>query len=140
MYNMAIEDYSKAIELNPEDAVNYYYRGHAYFYSDRHNKRKARRALSDFNMAIKLNPRYEDAYVSKGYIYNSIGKYSKAIENNEKALDLNPDNAVAKRFRRIYLINSKSIKNRDWNFSTYGDLGEVTRRKGEQQALNFSQD
>ena len=94
---MAIEDYSKAIELNPEDAVSYYYRGGVYLVN-----RKTRRALSDFNMAIKLNPKFDNAYVSKGNIYFSRRNFSKAIENNEKALDLNPDNAVAKRLQLFY--------------------------------------
>ena len=100
-YSMAIEDYSKAIELDPEDAVNYNLRGIAYFNECR-NFTNARMALSDFNMAIKLNPRYDDAYVRKGNIYFFRGEISQAIEINEKALALNPNNANAKRLRRIY--------------------------------------
>lgn len=114
MYRRAIADYSKAIELNPEDAVNYYLRGNVYFGYEFNNhsgyprqarpykKSDERRALSDFNMAIKLNPRYDDAYVRKGYIYFNRGNYLKAIKNNEMALDLNPDNALAKRLWLIY--------------------------------------
>ena len=50
-YERAIEDYKKAIELNPNDDVAYYYRGIAYYFLNQYE-----RALKDFDKALKINP------------------------------------------------------------------------------------
>jgi len=57
----AIQDYSKAIELNQNDAVAHYNRGVA-----KHNLGDYRGAIQDFNKAIELNPNYADAYHNRG--------------------------------------------------------------------------
>lgn len=126
LYKEAIADYSKAIELNPEDAVNYYLRGNVYLgigyfnhagypIQVRHiNYREERKALSDYNMAIKLNPKYDDAYVRKSYILFHRGEFRKAIKINAKALDLNPDNALAK---RLHIIYSEDRDYAEWGYS-----------------------
>ena len=51
-HDRAIEDYSRAIELDPEYAPAYYNRGNAY--SD---KGEYDRAIEDLNRAIELDPR-----------------------------------------------------------------------------------
>ncbi|MCU4139364.1 MAG: hypothetical protein MW690_001296 [Methanophagales archaeon] len=50
-YEQAIEDFSKAIELNPNYAGAYYNRGIAYAKLNQHE-----RAIEDYNKAIELNP------------------------------------------------------------------------------------
>ena len=54
MYDKAVDDYTKAIELggadDDEDKL-YVFRSQAYFANENYNK-----ALDDINMAIKLNP------------------------------------------------------------------------------------
>ena len=49
----AIENYNKAIELDPNDADAYNNRGLAYYYLEEYE-----RAIEDYNKAIELNPNY----------------------------------------------------------------------------------
>ena len=69
-YRGAIQDYSKAIELDPSDAEAYYNRGLA--------KRKLqdyRGAIQDYSKAIELDPSFANAYNNRGntkYLLNDI--------------------------------------------------------------------
>ena len=57
----AIEDYTKAIELNPQHANAYHNRGLAWSKKGDRDK-----AIEDYNKAIELNPQYADAYNNRG--------------------------------------------------------------------------
>ena len=82
----AIEDYVKAIELNPDYVDAHYNRGGAYV-----NKGDYDRAIEDYTKAIELNPDYADAYKNRGFAYSGKGDYNCAIENYTRAIKLNPD-------------------------------------------------
>ena len=57
----AIEDYDRAIEINPENAGAYYNRGVAYGKLGDH-----RQAIEDYDRAIEINPEYAEAYNNRG--------------------------------------------------------------------------
>ena len=52
-----MEDYNKAINLNPNDAGFYYNRGILY-----HDMEKYENAMEDYNKAINLNPNFANSY------------------------------------------------------------------------------
>jgi lipoprotein NlpI len=52
-YDHAIANYTRAMEINPNDASNYLWRGNAELYSGALPK-----ALADLNQAAELNPKY----------------------------------------------------------------------------------
>jgi tetratricopeptide (TPR) repeat protein len=79
----AIEDYSKAIELNPNFADAYNNRGSAYAGLNEH-----RRAIEDYNKAIELNPNYAKAYYNRGTAYYGLNEHEQAIEDYNKAIAL----------------------------------------------------
>ncbi len=89
-YDRAIENYRKAIELNPKYAEAYSNRGLAYSELKQYD-----RAIEDYGKAIKLNPDLPEAYNNRGLAYYELKQYERAIENYGKALELNPDDAVA---------------------------------------------
>ncbi|WP_044034478.1 tetratricopeptide repeat protein, partial [Microcystis aeruginosa] len=60
-YDLALSDYSKAIELNPNFAEAYNNRGVLYSYQQKYEL-----ALADFNKAIEINPNSADAYYNRG--------------------------------------------------------------------------
>jgi tetratricopeptide (TPR) repeat protein/S1-C subfamily serine protease len=89
-YKLALDDYNKAIELNPNHAGAYYNRG--LLYSD---QKKYDLALSDYDKAIEINPNYAEAYVNRGVLYRLQEKYELALADYDKAIELNPNDAVA---------------------------------------------
>ena len=89
-HEKAIEDYNKAIELNPKYAEAYYNRGIAYYELNQHEE-----AIEDFTKAIELNPKYADSYNNRGVAYSKLNQHEKAIEDYNKAIELNPNDAAA---------------------------------------------
>lgn len=58
-YDLAIADFTKAIELNRNSELVYYSRGIAYL-----AKGDRVRAVADYTKAVEINPKYMDAYDS----------------------------------------------------------------------------
>ncbi len=123
-HDEAIESFTKAIELDPKDALAYTNRGAAYGILG--NYRQAiedydraieldpkdarayynrgiaygglgnyKQAIRDYGRAIELNPEYVAAYINRGYAYASLGNYRQAIEDFDRAIELDPKEAMA---------------------------------------------
>ena len=60
-YNLALEDFNKAIELKPDVADAYSGRAAIFIYLQQYNK-----SIIDCNKAISLNPDFADAYLNRG--------------------------------------------------------------------------
>jgi len=88
IYAEAIECYSKAIDLCSNNAIYYCNRAAAYSHLGEHNK-----AITDCEESIKLNPNYSKAYSRLGFALYSINKYSDAVQQYTKALELDPNNS-----------------------------------------------
>lgn len=83
-YPGAIEDFTKAIELQPTSAVQAY-RGWMHVVCE-----APKLAERDFQLAIELDPKNSDAYAGRGFV-RAIAKQSReAIEDAEEALRLGP--------------------------------------------------
>ena len=79
-YQLAIDDYNKAIKINPDYVDAYNDRGIAY-----HKSGNYKNALDDYNRAIKINPDYVKAYYNRGFVKMKLGRdycsdYKKACE------------------------------------------------------------
>jgi tetratricopeptide (TPR) repeat protein len=86
----AIEDYNKAIQLNPNLAEAYYNRGVAYDDKGQYNE-----AIKDFDEAIRINPNLVEAYCNRGVAYYAKGQYNEAIKDFDEAIRINPNLAEA---------------------------------------------
>ena len=86
----AIQTYSHAIKLNPNNTYSYNNRGAAY-----ESKNSFDRAIADYTKAIQLSPNYTDAYFNRGVAYGENGDYDRAIVDYTKAIQLKPDFAEA---------------------------------------------
>lgn len=82
----AVEDYNKAIELDPNYANAYNNRGLIYY-----NKGEYDMAIEDFNKAIKLNLTFALAWNNRGNAYTKKGDIEMARINYETACDLGYD-------------------------------------------------
>ncbi len=79
-YDKSIEDFSKAIELNPSYPT-YFGRGKIYKKLKHYPE-----AIEDFSKAIELNEKFADAYQNRGIIYCELGLLAEDKFNNRKRL------------------------------------------------------
>lgn len=89
MYDRAIEDLTRAIELNPNLAEAYSCRGVSY-----NKKGKRDCALADFNRAIELNPEDAGVYRDRADVYKKKGMYDHAVADLSRWAELEPENAA----------------------------------------------
>ncbi|MDR0684122.1 MAG: tetratricopeptide repeat protein [Spirochaetaceae bacterium] len=85
-YDRAIEEYTQAILLDPDNAYAYHSRGDAYYWEDDYD-----RAIADYDQAIRLDPDNAYAYHSRGDAYYWKDDYDRAIADYDQAIRLNPD-------------------------------------------------
>ena len=86
----AIVLYSKALEQNPESVNIISDRGVAYL----HLKDK-KACFADLDLAVKMQPNYSFRYACRAFARNNFGDINGAIEDYQKAIELDPDDAVA---------------------------------------------
>src|SRR5437667_2775532 len=68
-YDLAIENYSKVIEIDPKFEYAYFNRAYA-----KHKKGDHKAAIEDFNKTLEVNPKNPAAFSARGDCYSEIGK------------------------------------------------------------------
>ena len=86
-YEIALNCYSKAIELDANDPILYSNRSAMYY-----NLNYFDNAISDAEMAINLRPTYAKAYLRKGNALEGLKRYKEALDTYEAGLKQDPDN------------------------------------------------
>ncbi len=89
-YLGALIEYTKAIEINPSDALAFCCRGVAYYRLGEHQK-----AMIDYTRSIALDPTLEVAYYRRGFLHYVAKDYLSAINDYNKSIELNPKFALA---------------------------------------------
>ncbi|MDQ7830501.1 MAG: LysM peptidoglycan-binding domain-containing protein [Desulfovibrionaceae bacterium] len=87
-YQKAIEQFDRAIKLNPNRADYYASRGHAFYYMKLYT-----RAIEDYTQAIERNQSFALAYSMRGLSHTRAGHFDKALEDYNKAISLGPKEA-----------------------------------------------
>jgi tetratricopeptide (TPR) repeat protein len=101
-YQGALNDYNRAIELNPRYANAYNYRG---FLKENQFKDVAG-ALADYNRAIELNPQYDVAHNNRGYLkLNKQNDVAGALADYNQAIVINPKYHIAYNNRGYLKLN-----------------------------------
>ena len=98
-YEQAIDEYNKALKLNPQYFGAYVNRGNAYEAMKRHWT-----AIRDYDRAIEINPNYGGAYMNKGVVYTKMKLYDQAISSISKGIEIDPKNGEMY-FNRAVLIS-----------------------------------
>ncbi|MEA2038117.1 MAG: tetratricopeptide repeat protein [Nanoarchaeota archaeon] len=138
----AIEDYNKAISLNPKYPGAYNNRGLAWY-----DKRYLNEAIEDFDEAIRLEPNNYAAHNNTGLVWAKRGKLDKAIEYYEQANILNPKKYGAHHNRgnalrhKGYLNEAieaydKAIRLNPKHADSYNNRGIIWEMKGEIDKAN----
>ncbi len=90
-YDLAVNDYSEAIKLNPKEVSLFINRGRAH-----QNKKNYDLAIADYNTAIELNPKEATAYFNRGDSHEKKGNAPQAMSDYQKVLELDANNESAK--------------------------------------------
>jgi tetratricopeptide (TPR) repeat protein len=90
----AMEDYTEAIRLDPQNAALYCNRGYL-----RGEQNDFDKAIADFSEAIQFDPRDPIAYLHRGHAWSEQHQYDKAVADFTETIRLNPENAYAFRSR-----------------------------------------
>ena len=86
----AIEHYTKAIGIQPDDGDTYFRRGQVYDETGSHDL-----AIQDFDKALALRPDDAFTHALRGTAYYHNSELDLAIQDFDKALALDPDYAFA---------------------------------------------
>jgi len=93
-FDLAVADYSAAIELNASDARAFQGRGMSYKRMEKYQE-----AVADCTQALRLDPKNSRAYNERGAAHSFLDEYDLAIRDYTQAIRLNPDYALAYRNR-----------------------------------------
>lgn len=85
----AIDDATKAIELNPSYAMAYQNRALAH-----RRLENFQAAIADLNVAIQLEPDDPDPYYNRGLSRYDLGEIQGTIEDFNRAIELRPNHAL----------------------------------------------
>lgn len=86
----SIDDLTIFLQLKPDDAMAYNYRGLAYYYMDDLDN-----AVHDFSQAIQLDPGFAIAYNNRGLAYAGKGDLDQAMIDYDDAILLKQDFGAA---------------------------------------------
>lgn len=117
-YDKAIEMYSKAIELEPENAVFYANRSLAHLRVESFGS-----ALEDGISAVKSDPAYLKGYYRRAAAQMSLGKFKKALSDFELVAKRRPnDKDAAMKFNEC----NKLVKKQAFEKAISNDVPEKT--------------
>jgi len=84
IFDKAVSDFTKVIELNPSNIIAYYDRASVWF-----KLSKYQAALNDYTQIININPCEIDAYAKRAIIFIKRGKWESALRDIKKIILLN---------------------------------------------------
>ena len=87
-YRGSITDFTKAIELKPDDSEAYYNRG-----ASKAKLQDHKGAIADFTKAIELKPDFSEAYINRGASKLILGKKDSGCLDFSKAEELGDKDA-----------------------------------------------
>jgi tetratricopeptide (TPR) repeat protein len=111
-FQAAVEDFTQAIELYPQNALAYNRRGDAFYRLGDYQK-----AQADSSQAILLNPQDANAYYDRGFSLYELGKYKEAIADYTQAIKLDSKNPYSYYGRGLTWMKLKDNKGAIGDFS-----------------------
>jgi len=104
----AIDDYTRAIEYQPELAEAFYNRAVSLV-----ALAKWHEAIQDYDRAIEINPRYVHAYANRAGVNQALGHWEQALGDCNRAIELAGENALlyANRARLLAAAPQAGVRN-----------------------------
>jgi tetratricopeptide (TPR) repeat protein len=97
-YDLAIQDYNKALRLDSASELSHYNRGHAYY-----NQHDYAQAIQDFSAAIRLKADYHSAYYMRAISYERQLNWEAAVADYKILCSLDRDD----KFMRQKLLTAQ---------------------------------
>lgn len=124
-YQGAITNYNQALQLNPNFAEAYCWRGAAHYaIGDKIS------AISDFNQGLWINPNNAIAYSNRGVVHSDIGDKQKAIDDFNQAIEFNPNYARAYYDRAVIC---SGIRDRLKQVKDFEKAADLFQQQGDQE-------
>ena len=101
-YDRGLADYTKASQLEPNNADAYHGRGYSYAGKNQYDL-----AIAEYNKTIRLKPNNYVAYTDRGIAYFYKGQYERAIQDYDAALKIKPDYDNATKNRAAAIAKKK---------------------------------
>jgi tetratricopeptide (TPR) repeat protein len=92
----ALNDFEKAVKINPDEAIAYNSRGRIFVISGG----DINKALNDFSKAIELDAGFADAYSNRANTFLKMGEPQKAINDCTKAIEISPNESFEPYYNR----------------------------------------
>ena len=110
-YDLAIEYFNKAIQLDTHDYELYSNRGNVYF-----DLRKPELAIDDYRKALSMKPNFPEALDNLGAQFAILGHYDSAVKYANEAIKIKPDFKPAYSNRALTYMKSNRYDDaiRDW--------------------------
>lgn len=89
LYTLTINTSRITVDLQPTDAVSYYYRGTAYIQAQRYAE-----GIADFERALELDRELIDVYLVLGLMYGETGNRDKALDTLNEYMRLAGDRTL----------------------------------------------
>ena len=96
-FGLALNNYLKAIKLNPKDEIIHRGAGEMYL-----KLNKPKLAVSHFQKAIKLKPDYGDAITGLGVALLKLKKWVKSYRSFKRAIKIDPTDELAEYWIRAF--------------------------------------
>lgn len=118
-FDKALKLFNALIDSYPGIADLHGYRGTVLL-----NLKRNQSALSDFNEAVSLDSEYSYRYASRAFAKDAMGDLNGAITDYEKALKLDPDDAIAHNNLGLLIEKSGNQAAATKHFATADELAE----------------
>ncbi|MCB9746841.1 MAG: tetratricopeptide repeat protein [Candidatus Omnitrophica bacterium] len=108
----ALQDFSKALNLDPQFEEAYNNRGNLYY-----RQKKFNDALADFNAALAINPYFKESYNNIGNIYAVQNDFVRAIQyfNQVINIDRNDSDAYYNRATAFAFLGKYELALKDYS-------------------------
>lgn len=101
--NAAYDNYSKAIEFDPNMIDAYFNRAQVILLEENKGEIRLNMALKDFQKAAELDPKFIDAFYYSAVVQKKLGDYKGALENLDKALKIDPNAVYSRALKKLIL-------------------------------------
>ncbi len=112
----AVEDFTHALQIDPQMAVGYMNRGYVY-----NDMRLASKAEQDFRKALALNPQYGEAHLGLAYALLQLRRSTAALKEADVASRLLPES------ESLHLVKAEGYRQRAMLTRAEGEYTEALK-------------